>query len=63
MVGDQYFTDIAGANLAGINSVKVPTLSPRSFPLLLRSFQRAEWLMVRLLGQRRPSRPRSQPER
>ena len=63
MVGDQYFTDIAGANLAGVNSIKVATIAPQTFPLLLRSFQRAEWLMVRLLGQRRPSRPHSQSER
>jgi predicted HAD superfamily phosphohydrolase YqeG len=63
MVGDQYFTDIAGANLAGVNSIKVATIAPHTFPLLLRSFQRAEWVMVRLLGQRRPTRPHSQPER
>lgn len=63
MVGDQYFTDIAGANLAGVNSIKVATIAPQTFPLLLRSFQRAEWLMVRLLGQRRPTRPPSQPKR
>ncbi len=31
MVGDQYLTDIAGANLGGVRSVKLPTLAPESF--------------------------------
>jgi predicted HAD superfamily phosphohydrolase YqeG len=48
MVGDQYFTDIAGANLAGIRSIKVDTFDPRSFPFVLRSFQRIESLLYRL---------------
>ena len=42
MVGDQYFTDVAGANLCGAVSVKVSTWRPDSFPLALRLFQRAE---------------------
>jgi hypothetical protein len=33
MVGDQHFTDVAGANLAGIRSAKVQTIAPGSFPL------------------------------
>jgi predicted HAD superfamily phosphohydrolase YqeG len=41
MVGDQYFTDIASANLAGVRSVKVPTLEPRSFP---RANRIAQWI-------------------
>ena len=48
MVGDQYFTDIAGANLAGIRSIKVDTFDPPSFPFVLRSFQRIESLLYRL---------------
>jgi HAD superfamily phosphatase (TIGR01668 family) len=48
MVGDQYFTDIAGANLAGIRSVKVDTFDPASFPFAVRSFQRVESLLYRL---------------
>jgi predicted HAD superfamily phosphohydrolase YqeG len=48
MVGDQYFTDIAGANLAGIRSVKVDTFDPGSFPFAVRSFQRFESLFYRL---------------
>ncbi len=42
MVGDQYFTDIVGANLAGIRSIKVPTLNRESFPLMVRRLQRLE---------------------
>jgi predicted HAD superfamily phosphohydrolase YqeG len=53
MVGDQYFTDIAGANLAGIRSAKVPTLLPASFPWPIRSFQIAERAVYRLV---RPAR-------
>jgi len=49
MVGDQYFTDIAGANSGGIRSVKVETLSPQSFALPVRLFQRAESGIFRLL--------------
>lgn len=49
MVGDQYFTDIAGANLAGIRSIKVPTFQPESFPLAVRSFQMLERLIYRLM--------------
>lgn len=48
MVGDQYFTDIAGANLAGIRSIKVHTFDPASFPFAVRSFQRIEALLYRL---------------
>jgi predicted HAD superfamily phosphohydrolase YqeG len=49
MVGDQYFTDIAGANLAGIGSIKVPTLGRGSFPFAVRSFQRIESVLYRIL--------------
>jgi predicted HAD superfamily phosphohydrolase YqeG len=42
MVGDQYFTDIAGANLAGIRSIKVPTVGRAQFPFVVRWFQRLE---------------------
>jgi predicted HAD superfamily phosphohydrolase YqeG len=49
MVGDQYFTDIAGANLAGIRSVKVATRAPRSFPLAVQLFHRAETIVYRVL--------------
>jgi len=49
MVGDQYFTDIAGANLAGIKSIKVPTFEPASFPFPVRSFQMVERMLYRLM--------------
>jgi predicted HAD superfamily phosphohydrolase YqeG len=42
MIGDQYFTDVAGANLCGASSVKVSTWRRDSFPLALRLFQWAE---------------------
>ncbi len=42
MVGDQYFTDVVGASLAGIRSIKVPTLNRESFPLMVRWLQRLE---------------------
>jgi HAD superfamily phosphatase (TIGR01668 family) len=31
MIGDQYFTDVAGANLAGVRSIKLPTLAKETF--------------------------------
>jgi len=46
MVGDQHFTDIVSANLAGIRSLKVETLDPPSFPLPVRLSQRFEALWV-----------------
>jgi predicted HAD superfamily phosphohydrolase YqeG len=51
MVGDQYLTDIASANLAGARSVKVPTFRPESFPATLRATQRLERLLY-LIGAR-----------
>jgi predicted HAD superfamily phosphohydrolase YqeG len=49
MVGDQYLTDVAGANLGGVRSVKLPTLARGSFRLTVRISQRAESLLYRLL--------------
>ncbi len=49
MVGDQYFTDIVSANLAGIRSVKVQTIDPASFPTAVRLSQRLETAWVGLL--------------
>ena len=48
MVGDQYFTDIASANLAGVRSVKVRTLHRGSFPAPVRLSQRLEGVLYRL---------------
>ena len=55
MVGDQYFTDIASANLAGVRSAKVPTLHRASFPAPVRCSQRLEAVLYRLKhGRPRP---------
>lgn len=48
MVGDQYFTDIASANLSGVRSVKVRTLHRASFPAPVRWSQRLEAVLYRL---------------
>ncbi|UCD23417.1 MAG: HAD hydrolase-like protein [Gemmatimonadota bacterium] len=50
MVGDQYLTDIASANLAGVRSVKVETFRPDTFPRTLRVSQLLESLVYRLFG-------------
>lgn len=63
MVGDQYFTDIAGANLAGVHSIKVPTLARESFPFAVRQFQRIEGLAYRLRGSRESGAVRGGPAR
>jgi len=52
MVGDQYLTDIAGANLAGIRSLKVPTYAPASFPVSVRILQVSERLLYRATHRR-----------
>ncbi len=49
MVGDQYATDIASANLAGVRSLKVRTLEPASFPVANRMAQRLEGVVYRLV--------------
>ena len=49
MVGDQYLTDVAGANLAGVRSVKLPTVEPGSFRWSVRISQRIESLLYALL--------------
>ena len=42
MVGDQYLTDVASANLAGAKSAKVRTFRRDTFPLSIRISQRLE---------------------
>lgn len=49
MIGDQLFTDIAGANLGGIRSIKVPTLARASFPFPVRLAQVIETVLYRVL--------------
>lgn len=48
MVGDQYLTDIAGANLARIRSIKLPNPAKRTFPWSIRFTQRLEELLFRV---------------
>jgi predicted HAD superfamily phosphohydrolase YqeG len=48
MVGDQYFTDIAGANEAGVRTLKVRTWMRGSFPWPVAWMQRLETLIYRL---------------
>jgi HAD superfamily phosphatase (TIGR01668 family) len=49
MVGDQYFTDVAGANLAGVRSIKLPTLAKATFRILVRLSHGLEWLVYSAL--------------
>jgi len=45
MIGDQYLTDVAGANLGGVRSIKLPTLAPDTFRRTVRFGQVAESLL------------------
>lgn len=45
MIGDQYMTDIAGAGMAGLRSIKVRTLGVSTFPLTIRGAQALERLL------------------
>lgn len=49
MIGDQYLTDIAGANLAGIRSIKLPAIGPETLPRGIRFGQWVERMLYRLL--------------
>jgi predicted HAD superfamily phosphohydrolase YqeG len=53
MVGDQYLTDIASANLAGARSVKVETFRQDTFPRTLRVSQMLEGSLYKLFGGRK----------
>jgi len=53
MVGDQYLTDIASANLAGTRSAKVKTFRRDTFPSSIRTSQRLETLIYRLFRKRK----------
>lgn len=39
MIGDQYLTDVAGANLGGVRSIKLPTLARETFRPVVRFSQ------------------------
>jgi predicted HAD superfamily phosphohydrolase YqeG len=53
MVGDQYLTDVASANLAGVRSAKVPTFRRDTFPVAIRISQLLESAIYALLYGRR----------
>lgn len=61
MIGDQYLTDVAGASMAGIQSIKLPTMERGSFPLAVRLLQRMEDILYPLFhgGYDRPHLPAS----
>jgi len=50
MVGDQYLTDIASANLAGARSAKVRTFRQDTFPVSIRLSQHLENAIYRAFG-------------
>lgn len=52
VVGDQYFADVASANLAGAHSIEVETYGRRSFPKAIRFGQRCELALAALLNVR-----------
>jgi len=45
MIGDQYMTDVAGANFGGVRSIKLPTIAPETFRLSVKLSQRLEKLI------------------
>ena len=49
MVGDQYFTDVAGANLAGVRSIKLPTRAKETFRVSVRISHALESAIYALL--------------
>jgi HAD superfamily phosphatase (TIGR01668 family) len=49
MLGDQYMTDVAGANLGGVRSIKLPTIEGPTFRRVVRFSQRLEWMIYFLV--------------
>lgn len=49
MIGDQYLTDVAGANLGGVRSIKLPTLARETFRTSVKLSQRFELALYGLL--------------
>jgi predicted HAD superfamily phosphohydrolase YqeG len=49
MIGDQYLTDVAGANLGGVRSIKLPTIAPETFRAPVRLSQRFETALYAVL--------------
>lgn len=54
MVGDQYLTDVAGANLGGVRSVKLPTCGRETFPGAIKLSQLAERAIFAVCHGRQP---------
>jgi predicted HAD superfamily phosphohydrolase YqeG len=50
MIGDQYWTDVAGANLGGVRSMRIRTVARETFPLPLRLFQVVDRALRRVSG-------------
>ena len=48
MIGDQYLTDVAGANLGGVRSIKLPTFARETFRLSVRLSQHLELMLYAL---------------
>lgn len=49
MIGDQYLTDVAGANLGAVRSIKLPTFARETFRFSVRLSQRIELMLYALL--------------
>jgi predicted HAD superfamily phosphohydrolase YqeG len=49
MIGDQYLTDIAGANLGGIRSIKLATQAPSTFRRTVRLGQIVEDVLYAIM--------------
>ena len=49
MIGDQYLTDVAGANLGGVRSIKLPTIARETFRASVRFSQHLELMIYSLL--------------
>lgn len=49
MIGDQYMTDVAGANMGGVRSIKLPTLARETFRTSVRFSQRLELAIYAVL--------------
>jgi predicted HAD superfamily phosphohydrolase YqeG len=57
MIGDQYMTDVAGANMGGVRSIKLPTLARETFRTSVRFSQRLELAIYAVLyGRAAPAR-------
>lgn len=57
MIGDQYLTDVAGANFGGVRSIKLPTMARETFRTSVKLSQHLEQVIYTLLyGRAEPAR-------